>query len=351
MQRYAVTLTTRSPVAISRSRATGNQIETLGHIPGTVWRGALAAQLGAAHPEFAAIFLSGRVRFGDLRLDDAVPWPLSARRCAVHPGHRMLDLLLVDDPPIECAECEAKLVMPGNLRLGSGARKTVRRVTTHTAISNYTLRIRPEQFFSTEVLERDQKFQGVLTASDALVAQTLLGKRELWIGRGATRGQGMAELNIQNLQPPVPNLNWVLRQQQRQPDVLSFTATLLSPCIVYDRYLLARAYITAEDIAEAAGEPGALRRYELAPRWFSRLATISGWNAQASLPKSDITAISPGSAFLFQTTVSEREIQDERARLADILERASAGLGERWAEGFGEVSFQDNFHWEFRHAR
>ena len=70
---------------------------------------------------------------------------------------------------------------------------------------------------------------------------------------------------------------------------------------------------------------------------------LSGWNAQAQLPKSDIWAIAPGSAFLFARPFSgdrDKEIE----RLARVLEKAEDGIGERWEEGLGEAVFCDEFH-------
>ncbi|MCZ2077752.1 MAG: hypothetical protein LC130_22455, partial [Bryobacterales bacterium] len=200
MRRYSVTLTTLSPFAISRSRATGNQIETRSHIPGTVWRGALAVQLGPTHPAFKSVFLDGNVRFGDLRWNGLPQWPLSARCCARHKNHAIFDLLLAGKPPIGCPECGGKLVAPDGyqgFKDGKPERRGVRRrITAHTAISNFTLRVRPEQLFSTEIIESNQEFTGELTIRDAAaseVADALIRPwPEIHIGRGATRGQGLA---------------------------------------------------------------------------------------------------------------------------------------------------------------
>jgi hypothetical protein len=228
-----------------------------------------------------------------------------------------------------------------------GLQKVERRITAHTAISNYTLRIQPEQFFSTEVLERNQTFRGFLTCRED-VAPSLLGKREVLVGRGATRGQGFAEIHIQDARPNTPDFAARLRRDM-EPGRLAFTVTLLSPCVLYDKYLCARPYLEAEDISAAGGQSGALKGFDLV-RSFCRLVTISGWNSQASLPKSDVVAIAPGSAFLFEKAFAPGEREGELARVAGVLEKAVHGIGERWADGFGEVSFQDKFHWEHRYA-
>ena len=72
---------------------------------------------------------------------------------------------------------------------------------------------------------------------------------------------------------------------------------------------------------------------------------LSGWNAQAQLPKSDTWAIAPGSAFLFKRKY-EGDPDAEFERLAQILAKAEEGIGERWEEGLGEAVFCDDFHIE-----
>ncbi|MCZ2075711.1 MAG: hypothetical protein LC130_12025, partial [Bryobacterales bacterium] len=108
------------------------------------------------------------------------------------------------------------------------------------------------------------------------------------------------------------------------------------------------ACITAEDLAEAAEVPGGLDEYR-PTAWFSRLERISGWNAQASLPKSDVLAIVSGSAFLFEKQTTTPDVDAEIERLTDILSTAGHGIGERWVGGFGEASFCYDFHYEFRY--
>jgi hypothetical protein len=80
--KFRVSLKTESVLSISKSRATGNDLETLRHIPGGVWRGAVAAALirekrlgGQAHEDadFRALFLDKSVRFGDLRIEGDSP--------------------------------------------------------------------------------------------------------------------------------------------------------------------------------------------------------------------------------------------------------------------------------------
>jgi CRISPR-associated protein Csx10 len=371
-----VTLTTDAPLAISRWRATGNELETLRHVPGTAWRGALAAEIVRerklkehAHCDshFHALFLEGKVRFGDLRPDGAAPWPLSARECSRNSAHGVHDLLvrsaLGGVIPQECpfGTCDAKLALPpgffvrkdGDPAMPAVSQATVR-IVAHTAIDGAVLLPRPGQFFSSEVVEGGTRFEGELWLKDPALQAEFDQPRQLAIGRGITRGQGLAKLEFR---PPLPPSEASPRQRladlnrRFEPKgLVAFTCTLRSACLVFDDWLCARSYLLPSDIAEAANAPvGELEAYSLTA-WFSRMMTIGGWNARASLPKGDIHTLTPGSAFLFTRSVAPGERDAELDRLAGILAACETGIGERWEEGFGEAVFCDPFHYALRRS-
>ena len=376
--RLRVSLTTEAPLAISRWRATGNELETLRHVPGTAWRGALAADIvrqrklkDAAHLDdrFLALFLTGKARFGDLRPDGATPWPLSARECSRNRAHGVHDLLVrsaLGEPlPMECSfgpaadACKSKLTLvPGFFlwREGAPAPEVVQptvRITAHTAIDGALLLPRPGQFFSSEVVEAGTRFEGELWLEDSALQAEFDQPRLLTIGRGATRGQGLATLEARPSPAPAANLRERLAELNRRFEpkgAVAFTCTLRSACLVLDEWLCARSYLTPSDIAEATGALAAdLREYRLTA-WFSRLMTIGGWNARAGLPRGGVHAIAPGSAFLFTRCVASGERDAEMDRLASVLEACEAGIGERWEEGFGEGAFCDPLHYALRRS-
>jgi hypothetical protein len=78
----------------------------------------------------------------------------------------------------------------------------------------------------------------------------------------------------------------------------------------------------------------------------NRVTDIAGWNAAAQMPKPEVRAIAPGSAFLFcRGGIANPE--QEYARLAEALSAAEQeGVGERVEEGFGEIAFCLPFHSE-----
>ena len=374
-----VSLITEAPLAISRWRATGNELETLRHIPGTAWRGALAADIvrerkleDHAHCDsrFHALFLEGKVRFGDLRPEGAAPWPLSARECSRNREHGVHDLLvrsaLGGVLPVECSfgpedkACRSKLAVPpgffvprhGDPAVPEASQPKVR-ISAHTAIDGAVLLPRPGQFFSSEVVEGGTRFEGEVWLKDPALKAEFDQPRQLTIGRGATRGQGLAKLEIRPPLPSAANPRERLAQLNRRFEpkgLVAFTCTLRSPCLVYDDWLCARSYLLPSDIAEAAYAPrGELETYRLTA-WFSRMMTIGGWNARASLPKGDIHTLAPGSAFLFTRSVAPGERDVEMDRLAGLLAACETGIGERWEEGFGEAVFCDPFHYALRRS-
>jgi len=377
--RYQVWLTLESPLIVARSRATGNQLETIKWVPGATWRGALAAAVIASLPrgakpendsKFQTLFLDNRVRFGYLTANGEQLFPLSARICADDDTHRFHDLLLLRELgaklPRTCGrlvagglKCTAKLTPhDGLVRLENG-RPTEKdppiRVVAHTAISNETLRVREEQFYTATAVERGTVFRGEVWVKDTATAvvfeRTCAASAWLTLGRGRTRGHGHGKLQVQGIGDArtdvlekLEGLNVPFAERNQA----GFTVTLDSPCLVFNEWGLSRPFLTPADIAEAAGRPASeLTDYELAD-WHSRFVAIGGWNAQAGLPKSEVLAIAPGSAFLFRRNLGSASRAEEYNRLAAILGDAAEGIGEKWAEGYGQARFCDSIHWKER---
>lgn len=360
-----------TPLAISRQRATGNDLLTLEFIPGTTVRGALARlylQTGAAEdPQFVTLFLAEKVRFGDLRIDGCHPWPLSARRCAQHPEHPVTDLLLrygaqqegTANIRRECSVCEAKLQQPQDYcRFNSDLNKyescevAVRRVA-HVAIDPELLRSRSGQFHSARVLTRNQKFEGRIWADSesSRVLEDFVGSsRNLWVGRGRSRGQGRVAFSIdpddgasaEGLEQRIRSLNQVAAQAfPIFRNHILFSCTLHSAAILLDEWLLSRHALGPTDIAEELADYTLLNS-------FTYQVDIAGWNAgpKAQLPKPEVRALAAGSSFLF-IRASAGDDEKEYRRLAQILAKIEdEGLGERREEGFGEVRFCLSFHYQ-----
>jgi len=377
--RYRVFATAETPFAISVRRATGNDLDTQRFIPGTVIRGALAAAYLAEHNEpdaaFHALFLQKLVRFGDLRIGDARPWPLSVRQCAAKPDeHPKIDNLLRAGAegvlPIECQDPEEnpedrpkleppqgyyrfKQPDPSRVLQYCGEEVGSRRLA-HAEIDPLFLKARPGQFHSSQLVDQAQEFSGFFHARDEGEAAllSLIGKgRDVYVGRGRSRGQGRVRVSIfeeaarspSRIRDKIERMNQVARRLGGQNDSVVFSCTLDSATVLYDRWLRPRSCLEARDLglAPAANE----EPYEIVAQ-FQRTAPITGWHAKGGLPKSETVAVSPGSCFLFRRhRCADPEV--EYQRLAVIFAGLEeCGVGERLDEGFGEVTFCRTLHCE-----
>jgi len=364
-----------TPAAISLRRATGNELDTNRYIPGSVFRGALAAAFlrggGTADAaEFKKVFLDKPVRFGDLRIGGASPWPLSARACQENYEHPVIDLLLRRDARLlrECQEndlssglrCGAKMELPNGFYLDSRKDNQIEpryqkepvktRRLAHSEIDPRYLKVRPRQFHSSQVIEANQYFEGFVQADEERcdllrrMIEDTSKNHPAYIGRGRSRGQGRIRLEVvseealglDEMTEAVRRFSEVAEANGWQDKVV-FSCTLLSPTIVLDRWLMPRYSLQAGDIGNSLGG------YECQPA-FNRTVEVSGWHAAAGLPKPETTAIAAGSVLLFVAEAGGDK-REEYSRLARILLAAEGnGIGERTEEGFGEVAFCDKFH-------
>jgi hypothetical protein len=363
VSRVFVIAEVRSPLAISISKAAGNDLDTAHAIPGSAIRGALAQHFlttgSAGSAAFKELFLNGSVRFGDLRLNGYDVWPLSARSCkADRERHPVGDVLLTTAagiPALPECNCGAKREQPRGWRFetkkGFEFPTVETRRVAHVEIDIETNGSRSGNFHSSRVICAGQQFEGWVSCSTAAAGaalKSLIGVgRELYIGRGRSRGQGRVALtaNFDADQGETPGLEEFNRQAgQRFPelrDYVLFSCLLRSKTIVYDRWLLSRACLEAGDFGAGFKDYAPLT-------WCSRQVTISGWNAAAGLPKADVAGIAAGSCWLFAKRETDAKARAaEIARIAPLLRAVAArGIGERLAEGFGEVAFCEPFHWE-----
>ena len=302
---FEVSATLESPLAISMRRATGYDLETLKHIPAVALRGALAAyylEAHGPHPDgtFDTSFLRDQVRYEDLRPEGADHWPLSARECKVNSYHPRVDLLIASAsgvlPSEECSieGCGHKRQRPESFRENSQQVFTSHEVRCrrvgHVQIDEALGKAAGGLLHSASVIDAGKKFAGKIKAEAEaeLVVREFLGQQlAVYIGRGKTRGQGRVSLSVteepdsadKNLAGRLDNLN------AKAPKLkIWFTVTLQSPTLVYDSWLLARSYLMASDISTDLADCKL-------KAWFARSVDVSGWNAKAGLPKSEVTAI------------------------------------------------------------
>ena len=120
-----------------------------------------------------------------------------------------------------------------------------------------------------------------------------------------------------------------------QPDGAIFTVNLLSDAILYEEGWRPTTTLTAEMLREATGMQSELRLL----RSFAQPDIAGGWNVVWPGPKPTEVSTQRGAVFVFQAPQGLAD--DDYRRLADLQ---LDGLGQRRAEGYGQVRICDEFH-------
>lgn len=112
-----------------------------------------------------------------------------------------------------------------------------------------------------------------------------------------------------------------------------FTVNLLSDAILLEENWIPTNEFSAAQLYQATGIQAKLLRS------FASTSYSSGWNVLWQRPKASQVAVRKGSVFVFQ---ADHSLSDEECqRLAEL---ELSGIGERRAEGFGQVRICDDFH-------
>jgi len=174
------------------------------------------------------------------------------------------------------------------------------------------------------------------------------GAYNLRIGTARARGMGEVALYLPEKPEPSADLNARLelmqpRDQQQNlldPAHLYFSLTLRSPLLLYDVQGQPARTISSEILKDYVQLPNGLEF--LARASFIEQETWSGWSSAWGLPKPVVPAMAPGSVLAFRAPAVERE-----SVVKFWQEVQETGLGERLAEGWGEVVPCDPFHLTF----
>lgn len=171
----------------------------------------------------------------------------------------------------------------------------------------------------------------------------------LRIGSARARGMGQVLLTLPEKPEPEPDLEARLDQfqpadsagQRLDPDYLYWSLSLRAPLLMYDKFgRPADLADLADTLAAYADRPAGLEFLPQAS--VVERETWGGWSPVWSLPKPIEPALSAGSVLTFRVP------QAGRAGLIPFLKTLQeTGLGERRAEGWGEVSICDPFHIHF----
>ena len=359
-----VTIQTEGPMSLTSGRSAGFETETLIHVPGSTFRGAVAnAYLenggSATDPAFVTCFVDEKVRFTDLRPTHAFPWPVSVLQCADYrlgsvASHKLMDLLpralRGESLIVKCPGCGAKLEnIAGFAERQSDAYEPYQKVEVaeerrmHSEIDPKTLSVKPTRFHSAHAVCAGQFFTGTLVAADPSAESALETiwrkvKDGLYLGRGRSRGQGrvtFVQRDTAGSQPMVDRLTAC----NQSPGAVAFTCDFHSVSLFYDDWLRSRTRIEGTDLHD---ELGCYKPFAT----FAKTNKRGGWHAAAQLPRPEIPVLDAGSCFLFRRDLKAGEsMEAEIKRIAPILEKLERdGCGERLAEGFGEVTFCHDIH-------
>lgn len=354
---------------------------------------------GEPGPDFADLFWGDRAaRFGFLYPSvasnaAALPIPLTARTCKQQPGfapsgHGLYDGLLnrlreaatgqrpYSRGPENCPRCEAE---QGRLERkrgfmsrveatadGYGEARVGRRAFVRVGLNRLTETAKEEILYTLEALvpAQDGKngrpsltFVGTWSGSDsqqrALLDQLAeyqlpeTGGYRISVGTARARGMGDAVLRLEPADEDQGLADCLDAFQPRtdgrptDPEHLYAALTLRSPLLLLDERGLPATGLTGELLRayhpQAPAGLEVLAAYSVLER-----ETWTGWAAAWGLPKPVTTVIAAGSV------IALRAPAEQRTALLDYLTALAAeGLGERRAEGFGEVLVCDPFHIAF----
>lgn len=329
----SLTVTLRQPTQLSTSLRSDGVIDTIGHVPGWVVRGALAAAwirtYGSPEQEPArGMFLrlfEGGVRFGPLYAADAPP-PLSVHRhkyssdpsctTAYLDAAASADLQI----PYTCGDCGQEWVP-----LRPGLSHEARHLRTSVAIDSTSQTAIPKKLFSRRRLRprvpiRDAEgrttgqitatFCGEVNGDDDLVVRLAKLRQVRLGGRKTSHGAVTIRFGVADS----PQL-WV-----RDDGLLVFA--LSSPGVFVDA---AGRPTNAPSDGELSNVLGCEARVVKA---WTRWDTVGGWHGASGLPKPTETVVTAGSTFAVKLADPLR---------ADLAALVARGVGLRRHEGFGHI--------------
>lgn len=354
--------------------------KSLPYVPGAAIYGALGQQVGAAGFD-AACFRSLRCHNAyPCHPDDAWVRPLPATAMQPKGAENGLRDTLVarvaweiqqptaliyaltgrDGRPYEAVGCKWYTLEGAHVSY----RAVQQRVLTRVSINRERGTAQANRLYSplaiSEVTEHEAErsptcFLGslVVRAEDgeaikaALLAITHLGGRQ-------TSGLGAVRVTLRSEAPPVDDATAVrqrvaalTRRFQAQAALYErlgghpwpiaegsiFTINLLADTILLEQGWLPTQSFTPAALEERTGIKAHLRRS------FTTTKPVGGWHTLWQRPKPNAVAVAMGGLYLFQ---AEQTLDDAAcARLAQLQHE---GIGERCAEGFGQVRVCDEFH-------
>jgi CRISPR-associated protein Csx10 len=367
---------TDEPVVVAERAESGNQLASLGYIPGPALLGALAVRAASlcglewadhspSYRDFVEVFRRGGIRFSPLYpakriindLYPCIPWPRDLLTCQVFPGfaherdaHGASGWAAAAEPPWHCEQCAAQDRRDVPLKALGGFVRMVPddarlhppelREEMHVRIDPRTHRASRGDLFGYTALEVGQFLIGEMVCAGEhdweLLCELceLPGERqtfEVRVGRASRRGYGRLTLWLEKLPAERPTC-WQgadLAERVRDPGA-PLTLTLLTDAVLTDPWGRFRQRLDEE--GWLSGLLGTAVRVRSS---YSMARPVDGFNTHLGLPRWRDVALQAGSSVGFVAAGPA----DAGALLDRLRQLERDGIGLRRQEGFGQVVF------------
>ncbi len=366
-----------SPTVIARRpTAPGQVTRSPDYLTGTVLRGGIAGlwreQIGAEkEPDFQAIFVQGEVHFGNAwpYRPNCRTWIVPQTAATEKNGgwfaegdegvSDLLTRLLRHDEPDDMGPV-TQVFVSENTRFGTwepleARRRLISRTALASSPAGYAARgvAASGRLYSFEALETGERLLASIRGPKAHIAtlkSLLANQPEISVGQGRSRGLGLLRLTL----PPVSPTDRLAFEEQTAAirsfsalagstdDTLLLPVTLEADTILRDNYLLACSSADPQHVL-ARYHPGVPASMRLVYAQ-QRTQWIGGWEQIRRLPRAPQLVINQGSVWVF--AVDEAELAAALNWWNAVQDR---GLGERRAEGFGQLRLLHPFH-DYRDA-
>ncbi|MBI1390130.1 MAG: hypothetical protein GC154_16940 [bacterium] len=340
--RIPLTLTLESPLAASW-RTVGNVIESLDYLPGTYLLPHITKALHKLGVDCRNAVARGDIcvlpSYLEIENERGLPVPMAFSQKKGKSGFdKPTESLKNQLSNQDGSDDQYKPIRTGYVSSNNPTSLSPRRCTvpmitqTHNVVLDQSQR--PDSavggVYSYEAISFIDNGQSVRLRSELRIRKSLVASTtgEWWkslngsirLGRSTKDDYGVVMLDTGNPDDSSCNVT---------PDANQLVVWLLSDAILRDEML--RPATTAEALGKALGEQLSI---ELTPQdSFIRVRRVDSWNSNWGLPRPTLVAIKAGSCVKFLVT-GEPNLK----KLQDI---EVTGIGERTAEGYGQVRFND----------
>ncbi|AGY58602.1 hypothetical protein GKIL_2356 [Gloeobacter kilaueensis JS1] len=342
-QRLVLNIEARTPLVIA-ARTVGNVVETLDYIPGTLLLPIVSRRL-----QQLGVPLGAAIVRGDLVV---TPATLAVNKERGQP----VPNALFERKGSKGFEQEGNLFNRFEENIGGqlkGCRagylgrtdaahlpvlgKISLRLQTHNTVADD--RQRPDEsvggVYSYEAIPAGTRFLAELRLRTEL-AERLKAKQANWstllggterVGQAKKDDYGQIQISCAGKFTPFP-----ARSEQPSQAPSTLTVWLLSDLLLRDERL--RPSTTVETLRSALEAELGVKLLVEGESAFTRQRRTESWHTRWNLPRPSLAGLQAGSCVRFS-------IKDGQIRLEDLTRLEAGGLGERRAEGYGQLSFDD----------